>query len=596
MKKTLSLMTLSFLIIISLILTSCANITVTTPISSAPINTDTVTTSQATNSAATTTSQQANWWDSFGTPQYGGTLTIRAAADTNITDPATNYSGLFSYVNETLLIQDWKLDRKSWPFTTIFTPPEYWQGLLAESWEMPDPQTVIFHLHQGILWQDKAPMNGRELTAYDIEKHYDRFMGTGNGYTAPIPKFSGMVTTWEKATATDKYTLTFKFKTSSALNFATLTEQSGQNFIESPELAQQGTLTDWKNAVGTGPFVLDNYIQGSEAVFIKNQNYWGNDERHSENQLPYIDKFRLMVIQDIATALAATRTGQIDLLTDVPLQNAQVLTKTNPELVDTTYPGANQGSNLRNDIAPFSDIKVRMAMNLAIDRKSIANNIFGGTVDGIPSGTVSSSIKGWNYPYKEWSQDLKDGYSYNPTKAKQLLSEAGYPQGFKTSVIAGPNSNFELVQIVKAELMDVGIDMEINTMDQATWTALANSRKYEMAWSGTTASTLSPQIAINSYYSKTGNNYSVVKDQTYDDIIDKFNASSSLDDSKQLSIEADKYYLEHYWDLVTFPTLGFTFYQPYLKGFSGEYVAKAIAGGYWARLWIDQDTKKQMGR
>jgi len=76
---------------------------------------------------------------------------------------------------------------------------------------------------------------------------------------------------------------------------------------------------------------------------------------------------------------------------------------------------------------------------------------------------------GWGFPYQEWPQDLKDEYVYNPTKSKKLLAEAGYPNGFKTNIVADNVGDMELLQIIKNYLSGVGIDMEIRPMDSVSW-------------------------------------------------------------------------------------------------------------------------------
>ena len=76
-------------------------------------------------------------------------------------------------------------------------------------------------------------------------------------------------------------------------------------------------------------------------------------------------------------------------------------------------------------------------------------------------------MKGWGFPYEEWPQDLKDEYAYNPTAAKKLLADAGYPNGFKTNVVADTAGDMDLLQIVKSYFAEVGIDMEIRPMESS---------------------------------------------------------------------------------------------------------------------------------
>ena len=129
----------------------------------------------------------------------------------------------------------------------------------------------------------------------------------------------------------------------------------------------------------------------------------------------------------------------------------------------------------RIDRAPFNDIRVRQAMQLAIDLPAIAKDYYLGTVEPYPTAFVNNlspstkEMKGWGFPYQEWPQDLKDEYTYNPIKAKKLLAEAGYPNGFKTNIVADAAGDMDLLQVVKTYLARVGIDMEIRPMDSVSW-------------------------------------------------------------------------------------------------------------------------------
>ena len=132
---------------------------------------------------------EGDWWDEFGEPQYGGTITIPTTLDDVPFDPwsAKGYTcGLgLQFPCEGLFWWDWTLDRDTWPYQADFLPEQYMAGMLAESWELTDPLTFTVHLRQGVHWQDKPPVNGREFVADDVAEHYHRLMGT-NGYTITL--------------------------------------------------------------------------------------------------------------------------------------------------------------------------------------------------------------------------------------------------------------------------------------------------------------------------------------------------------------------------------------------------------------------------
>ena len=144
-----------------------------------------------------------------------------------------------------------------------------------------------------------------------------------------------------------------------------------------------GGVNDWHHAIGTGPFILTDFVPGSSATMVKNPNYWGYDQRYPQNQLPYVDTVKFLIIPDNATALAAMRTGKIDVLDGISLQDAQSMQKTNPEMLQFSMSIIYCYLDPRNDVAPFNDIRVRKAMQMAIDLPTIAKTFYAGTADRI---------------------------------------------------------------------------------------------------------------------------------------------------------------------------------------------------------------------
>ena len=217
--------------------------------------------------------------------------------------------------------------------------------------------------------------------------------------------------------------------------------------LENPDAVKKwGDVSDWHHAIGTGPFILKDFVPNSSATLIKNPNYWGHDERYPQNKLPYIDTVKYLIIPDDAAALEAMRAGKIDVMDAVSPVQAQAMRKTNPEILQIPIPRT-QAITMepRNDKAPFNDIRVRKAMQMAIDLPTIAKDYYHGTVEPYPSTLTSRYMKGWGFPYEEWPQDLKDEYAYNPTAAKKLLADAGYPNGFKTNVVADTAGDMDLI-------------------------------------------------------------------------------------------------------------------------------------------------------
>ena len=235
----------------------------------------------------TTTASTGKWWDSLGTPQYGGTINFAYTSDigANGFDPVNAGSILNGFTTESLLMDNWTLPRTTWDFKMLYTPIQYSSGLLAESWERPDPQTLVFHIRKGIHFQNKAPANGRELTAADVQYCYNRHYGLGDGFTKPSTYYTGYaaISQLQSITATDKYTFVIKFKAANP-SVSMLEQAMGTSlpmFIYPPEIiTTSGPIRTWRDVVGSGTFTLTDYVSGSSATLTKNPDYWGFDERY----------------------------------------------------------------------------------------------------------------------------------------------------------------------------------------------------------------------------------------------------------------------------------------------------------------------------
>jgi ABC-type transport system substrate-binding protein len=163
---------------------------------------------------AVTTTSTGNWWDSQGTPQYGGHITIASNSDILTFDPilgTTNTSWNFAW-QEQPFTDNWTTSPSTFAYNISFRPPDYAAGCLATSWAFSptDINTFIITLKQNVYWQNIAPVNGRQLTSADVVYSYDRNLGLGNGFTAPAPIWSTSPQAAIKSiTAIDKYTVSF---------------------------------------------------------------------------------------------------------------------------------------------------------------------------------------------------------------------------------------------------------------------------------------------------------------------------------------------------------------------------------------------------
>ncbi len=535
-----------------------------------------------------------NWFDVWGEPEYGGTLTFQSTRDVRNWDTYFGPNTLALYLDR-IGTYDFALDREIWNFKGQHHPDEYITGLLAESWECDDYQTVTFHIRKGVNWQNKPPMNGRELTADDIAHHYHRMLGLGGGYEEGSPYYIGAayLKGLESATAIDKYTIVFKWVQPSRMAVSTLIDPAFHTPIEAPEAVKlYGDLQDWTHAVGTGPWMLIDYVPASSITYSKNPDYWRYDERYPQNKLPYADYVKILIIPDASTQRAALRTGKIDMLRGVDWEQSLNLAEQSPELILHEQPASGAALAFRNDNEPFTDIRVRKALQMSIDRETIAKTYYGGTAGDKPMGL--SSVKGWHIPFEEWPEELQEEYSYNPERAKELLAEAGYPNGFKTNLVCSSSGALDLYQIIQSYLEDIGVEMEIRVMEPTVYNSFTRGGQHDQmaiaVWHGVPG----PLFAgIGRAFSTNPTNVSHNNDPVYDDMITQYDATIDTEEARKLHIKADMYAVEHHWALHIVPTVSYHIAQPWLKGYAGEGMAWSH-GAFYARFWIDHELKESI--
>ena len=542
-------------------------------------------------------------------PEYGGTFTHATKGDYPVADTWFQHGpgALLAPVVEKLGIADWAIPRDQDSLNS--TGPVLGiplRGQLAESWEQPDPLTLIFHIRQGVHWHDKAPMNGRELDASDIEYNLHRVTALGSGFTEPSPTGSIKGLPIESIAATDKWTVVVKLKEPSLAALMWLAIGQTGTILPPEVIKQQGDVRDWRNLVGTGPYMLTDRVEESSATYEMNPDYWGYDEKYPENRLPYTDSIRLLVMPETATILAALRSRQLDYTGAIgassitSLDQADSLKRTNPEIVQWPVFGRSEtalGFDAVNP--PFDDLRVRKAMQMAIDPETMNNAYFKGLGVATPHGWVRRP--GYNIPFAEWPEEVKKGYMYDPEGAEALLDAAGYPRGsdgirFKTKMTHYQPVDINPMQAEVEYWREIGVDVEIEVVDAPTLVDRIKNHTYEGMITSNLAVDWCPPCAVDQSYSTSPWNRPGIKDSVFDAMSDAADAAATLEEQQRLVGEADMYVIERHWYLWG-PMAPFILaHQPWVKGYNGEFDLGAVNYGLiYARLWIDSAMKEAMG-
>ena len=555
-------------------------------------------------------------------PQYGGMLTVGWSNQPEGADPsvANHWAGfLLSGVSEKMGGGNWGLDRSIYDYSTELVADPALHGHLSESWEFPDPTTIVFHIRQGVNWHDKEPMNGRALTAEDIEYNYHRLLALGSGFTELPPYTLQLPTVGVTEVTAVGNTVVFKLKKPSLTALRGIVD-AALGYMLPPEIIKEhGDVNDWKRVVGTGPYQLSEWVDGSSVTWNKNPNYWGFDEKFPENRLPYIDEIRALIIRDETTRLSALRTGKIDFVGHGAISNiqsfdvAKKLAETNPELI--MYPWYFRSNfaysfNLKGDRfaveegprQPWHDIRVRAAMQMALDLETIDKTFLSEQSKWVPSGVIGDAWPGYYVPFEEWPENLKAEFSYNPEGAEKLLDEAGYPRGadgirFKTS-LDHVDYGQEYSELAAAYWSAIGIEVDVNIVEGPTFVDRAQNQKFDALTFAVMKTPYNPVDAISWGQTDTSWNRMGISDPIYDMIYDNAVGATNVEDLRKWTRVADLYAMAQHWYLWGPSSPWFQVAQPYIIGFNGEVTMGGMNYGpyIWARLWIDEDMKKEMGQ
>ena len=559
-------------------------------------------------------------------PEYGGTLTyVLPGYEENEIDGAgrgaTYYIGA---VVEKLGLADWGKDRNKGGYWVPggYFPLGFVAGQLAESWDVsPDGLTTTFHIRQGVNWHDKAPMNGREFDAYDVEFNFHRMLGMGEfSETEPawlrggawfqnVKRLTGAP---ESVTATDKWTVVFKHKQFN-LNWIQHTVTAHFANMMPPEVIRRDggiKVVDWKNLVGTGPYEITDLAEGTSITYTKNPNYWGFDEKYPENRLPYIDQLKNLLIREPATVTAALRTAKVDAIISsasyANIEFAESIMRTNPEINLHKWDYRSNYSFAATNVfvpSPTDDIMVRHAIQMALDLETINATYFSGNAKVVPQGRVGDGILGgYRNAFEEWPEEVKQYWRYDPEGAEKLLDEAGFPRGadgvrFTLPILmVSAYSDIGYLEIVQAYLSEIGIAANIEAVDQATWRVVNG----EFTWEGLNFAALGldyPPAGLCFQPSRSTWEGSKGPDPVQEEFALAVQAATTLEEEARLVKECEMHMIKKHEDIWGPKVPQFTAVQPWVIGYNGEVeMTNQDITSIYARLWIDQELKKAMGR
>ena len=539
-------------------------------------------------------------------PQHGGTLNVLSLYTSLVPpdlDPLSTTYIVSMYTPphmETLLTGDVLqygprgTDEYSFVLTET-VPHQFLRGQLAESWEITtNPLGVRFNIREGVMWQANAYLDfeARELTAYDAAAALNRFSETPALRARWIsympedpPPFEALSRYVLQATFDEFYADwpdTFAYCFFSA--------------IYPPETIEAGA-GDYRNHIGTGPFIVTEHVSGSHVSWERNPDWWASKKiiDGKEYDTPFIDEMSYPMIMDEASQMSALRTGKIDWAHYVKKVYKESLEDSSPDLILQKYLSGNilfvrwfahEGGLMANR-------DLRRAIQVGTDIESIIETIYGeGIAHAMPFNPWLPTTK--YTPVEDLPAEAKMLFTYDPDEARQMITDAGYPTGFDLTLnyYATSWECPDIAPLLKDQWSKIGINVTLAPVEDVLMRSMATAGEVEH---GYIVSTGNAKIGVLEGLDL--NPWSVFyDDEFYKEELREALTSTDSAESARIKKELGIYYVT---EAVTLP-LGnaYTYlaWWPWVKNYYGE-----LEQGYnnymdvQTTLWIDQDLKEELG-
>ena len=433
----------------------------------------------------------------------GGTLIFGRGGDSLTLDPALILDGESAKVCDMLydtLVQ-YRRD------TTDIEPA------LAEAWESSTDGLVwTFHLRQGVQFHDGTPLNA-DAVVFSLTRPQAVYRDFQAEFINQI-------------IALDPFTVQIQLKTPFAPFISTV---AGTTFsLVSPTAVQHFGDNFGSNPIGTGPFKFVRWDRDDKIALEANDTHWAGR--------PSLDRIIFRSIPDNSVRLMEMQQGRLHAM-EFPNPDEIPLIRGDAQLELLMRSSLNVGYLAMNmEKPPFDNLKVRLAINHAINKAEIIEHLYQGT--GIPAkGPIPPTL--WSY------DDMVEDYEYNPTLAKQLLAEAGYPDGFETTIWALPVARpyipdgRVLAEVLQSELRNIGVEATIVTYDWGTYIAKTTNGEHDMAMLGWIAEEGDPDnffyyLLSKTYAEKPAFNIAFYRDDEMQDVLER--ARTSTDQNERIEL------------------------------------------------------------
>ncbi|MFD1736979.1 glutathione ABC transporter substrate-binding protein [Bacillus salitolerans] len=388
--------------------------------------------------------------DNSSSGEGGGELIIAVLSDATQLDPHKGTdvpsANVYGKIFDNLVVQDENMDI---------------QPALATEWTKLDDLTWEFKLREGVTFHDGEPFNA-EAVKKSIERVLDPELAS------PRASLFKMIS---EIKVVDEFTIQFVTEYPFAPLLANFAHYSG-GIISPKAIAENGDDLN-QNPAGTGPFKFDSWTPGAEIRLVTNKDYWGD--------IPKVDSVVFKVVPEDATRIAMVETGEAHIAEPVPVTEIErIEASSTMKLYRNPALGIDYiGFNLQKE--PFDDVRVRQAINLAIDTDMILQGVYNnvGTPATAPMGP---GVWGHNPDLEGWGYDIEE--------AKKLLKEAGFENGFKTTIWTNDNkARMDVAEVVQSQLKGIGVEVEIKVVEWGAYLEATSNGEHDMfilGWSNMT--------------------------------------------------------------------------------------------------------------
>lgn len=488
-----------------------------------------------------------------GTPQPGGTMRVGLPSDPGGLDPQLSVT---SY---------WAGARIHGYLFMVSLKDQSMLMELAESFEQPDETTYVWKLKPGVRFQNIDPTWGREVTAEDVVYSMERRRDepTSQNDKQLLRDFTASFE------ATDQYT--FRFRTNRPYS-PTLDEIGNPSYAIVPREAVEKWGNLHLNAAGCGGYILKEFVKAERVEMVRNPDFFMSGR-------PYLEGMEFLVIPDQSSLLEAFKTKRLD-------YNGATLDKIKVDdlrgiegIVVIEAPNFwNPTLLLRVDRPPFNDIRVREALDLALDRQDLIDRMFFG--DAMLNGPIVWGLDYWALPQEE----LRDFYKYDPQEAKQLLSAAGYEDGLDVeTTIEDVVYMSQMATVVKEHFARVGVRCNLKPQELGVYLAQTlYPGDFEMTWYYNLPY-VEPDRPLCQYFSKgqAGITFSGYDNPKMDEWIWKERSEFDREKRRQIILDAQRaMLLEHGPQINTCTPRGYVAFWEWVKGVDANI-------GAWGWLGLD---------